>query len=133
MGFTARVQKKNTDVEDNLAAILRFADGALGEVSAAWTQLPSEDCYYFNCEKGNLSVVRGKPAVRLNSPRGTFQPEVPSESEYGNPYQHFVDCVEKGRKPIIDGVEGAKSLEVVLAAYLSERKRRPVKLPLPRR
>ncbi len=133
MGMTAQVAKKNTDVEDNMVVILRFADGALGQVEAAWTQLPPGDCYDVYCEKGNLFIVKGKVTVKLNSPAGSFQPQVPDKSEYGNPYQYFADCVERGEKPFIDGAEGAKSTEVILAAFLSQKTGKRVKLPLARK
>jgi len=44
--------------------------------------------------------------------------------------EHFIDCIINDKKPIMDGREGRKDLEVVLAAYKSAKTGRPVNLPL---
>jgi len=132
-GFTSRLEKKRSEVEDNAVFIMRFADGSLGEVSAAWTQVPMESSYTIYCEKGWLEETGGKVTVHMNKPRGTFEPQIPKRSKFGSPWQYFADCIEKGKKPFIDGEEGARSLEVILAAHQSAEKGRIVSLPLPRR
>jgi len=132
-GFTSTIEKKRSQVEDNAVFIIRFADGSLGEVSAAWTQSPLEASYTIYCEKGWLESSGRKVTVHMNTPRGTFEPEIPKRSKFGSPWQYFADCIEKGEKPFIDGEEGARSLEVILAAYQSAEEGCVVSLPLPRR
>jgi len=44
----------------------------------------------------------------------------------------FLDAIERGRQPLVDGVEGRKSLELMLAIYESSRTAQEVELPLPR-
>jgi predicted dehydrogenase len=69
----------------------------------------------------------------MNTPGGTFKPEIPQRSKFGSPWQYFANCVEKKKQPFIDGEEGARSLEVILAAYQSVETGSIVSLPLPRK
>jgi predicted dehydrogenase len=41
-----------------------------------------------------------------------------------------MDAVVENRKPLIDGIEGRKAVEIVLAIYESARSGRMVSLPL---
>jgi predicted dehydrogenase len=45
--------------------------------------------------------------------------KVPEKSKYISPCAHFIDCIIKKQKPVIDGVEGMKSMAVILAALKS--------------
>ena len=45
-------------------------------------------------------------------------------------YEHVVDCLAKGVKPLVDGHEGRSSLELVAALYESMASGREVSLPL---
>jgi len=132
-GFTSIVEKKRSEVEDNAVFIIRFADGTLGEISAAWTQSPLEGSYTIYCEKGWLESTRSKLTIHMNTPRGTFEPEIPQRNRFGSPWQYFANCIEKGEKPFIDGEEGARSLEVILAAHQSAVRGCVITLPLPRK
>jgi predicted dehydrogenase len=42
----------------------------------------------------------------------------------------FFEAVDGGAAPPVGGEDGYRALEIVMAAYLSLRERRPVKLPL---
>ena len=44
--------------------------------------------------------------------------------------QHFVDCVNDGRKPISDGRDGRNAVEVILATYKSSKEGTKVSLPM---
>ena len=51
---------------------------------------------------------------------------------FGHPlyYRNVVDTLRGDAQPAVDGREGLKSLEVLIAAYLSARDGRQVSLPL---
>jgi predicted dehydrogenase len=44
--------------------------------------------------------------------------------------QDFVDAVRAGREPAVTGAEGLKALHMIKGIYLSQHRRRPVRLPL---
>jgi len=44
--------------------------------------------------------------------------------------QHFVDCINENKKCIVDGREGRRAVEVVLASYRSAKEKAKVTLPL---
>ncbi len=141
---------KDIEVEDNAVCILRFTDGTLGVLEAGWTCSPMENSLQIYGEAGILKVgvERGcpisvefatPPSIWLNTqaPPGTvsealYLPEVPTSSQVGGPFAHFVRCIETGQEPIASGREGRASLEAILAAFRSEATGQVVRLPLPR-
>ena len=44
--------------------------------------------------------------------------------------QHFVDCINEGKKCIVDGREGRKAVEIILATYKSAKERSKIILPM---
>lgn len=44
--------------------------------------------------------------------------------------QEFIDAIQQGRCPKVDGAEGRRSVEIILAIYQASRTGRSVKLPL---
>jgi UDP-N-acetylglucosamine 3-dehydrogenase len=144
--FTATLAKE-IEVEDYGAAILRFADGALGVVEASWASSPPENSIKLYGTKGNLQVGLdsaypisvefdtrpGDLTPRL--PPGTWQgaryiPDVPKQSVSGGPFRHFVNCLRQGGECIASGADNRKSLEVALAAFQSQASGQVVRLPL---
>jgi predicted dehydrogenase len=54
----------------------------------------------------------------------------PRENPYVGELRDFVDCILKGKQPLVDGRQGAKNLEVALAVFESMRTSSWVRLPL---
>jgi UDP-N-acetylglucosamine 3-dehydrogenase len=44
--------------------------------------------------------------------------------------QHFIDCISEGKKCIVDGREGRKAVEIVLATYKSAKEKMKISLPM---
>jgi predicted dehydrogenase len=44
--------------------------------------------------------------------------------------EHFADCIENDKQPLVSGEEGKKALELVIASYLSAREGKSITLPL---
>jgi predicted dehydrogenase len=44
-------------------------------------------------------------------------------------FEDFIAAIREDRPPLVDGEEGLKALEIVLAVYSSAREKRPVELP----
>lgn len=118
---------RRVEVEDTLAATLRFANGALATITATTTAAPG---FPHRIEvygtRGGIQV-EGKGVVRwaLADPaRATGAPATPGAG--GDPrgiaptghttiVADFIAAVHQGHPPLVDGAEGRRSLAAVLA------------------
>jgi UDP-N-acetyl-2-amino-2-deoxyglucuronate dehydrogenase len=131
---------RNIQVEDTACLNIEWRSGALG--SLAVTMLVEEE----NLE-GSITIIGEKGSVKIG---GTalntieFLKSAPLKSDtdssyqiqdvYGNGhipfYKNVCDVLLRGQAPMSDGREGLKSLELLVAAYLSAREGREIHLPL---
>jgi len=134
-GIVATVQRKGrTKVEDLGALTLRYKDGTIGQACASWCFKPGGMRIEVSGSKGVIVLDHGKVIVSTVQkgkwqPK-TVEPKIPAKNKDGSPWQYFVKCVKARRKPFIDGVEGGRSLEVLIAGFKSHKTGRHVKLPL---
>ncbi len=123
--FTARLEKKRATVEDNFVSCLRFTDGSIGTLTASWTTKGMDaDYVILHCANGSLRVneIPGKPLVaNLVDPECTIEFELPEPlSVYKDSWgfgvsEGFVRATRGQEKPFCSGIEGAKSLAIILA------------------
>jgi predicted dehydrogenase len=136
--FFERLEKKNTDVEDNFVSCLKFTDGTVGTLCASWTVKGMEANYLLlHCTNGTLRVCElpDKPLVaNLVRPECEIVfPVPPAATNYDESWGldvsgAFVRAALGIEKPYCPGEEGKKSLEVILAAEKAALTRRTVKL-----
>lgn len=123
----------NIEAEDTGVAVLKFKSGALGVVEATTATRPKdlEGSISVLGEKGSV-VVGGFSVNRMVTWNFT---EASAEDEdaqraitdppnvYGFGHQPFYEdmlaCVESGKRSMLDGLEGRKSLEIINALYES--------------
>ena len=121
------------ETEDTGVAVLRFKNGALGVIEATTACRPKdlEGSLSIMGERG--SVVIGGFAVNKLETWNFTDPEIMREAAddpsqvvpnvYGLGHQVFyqdvLDCMETGRNPMLAGLEGRKSLEIINALYES--------------
>jgi len=95
----------------------------------------------FGCIEATTSVDSGRSGIELNGTEGSFtdgefvlegdpvEPDL-QEPPHGTGFEgqarDFFAAVREGRDPIVDGREGRKSVELVMAAYASAALDRPV-------
>jgi len=127
------------EIEDNSAAILKFASGALGVIDSRWGQIgrmPFSQSYHGT----EGTIMQGFEAVRLYSRHDVPADlvgwlEVPVAGQgFGDPEAaHFVNTVlADGDFSGIISLEGARDVQAVIeAGYLSAEQGRAIKLPLP--
>ena len=149
-GFTGTLAHERIEVEDVGVACLRFASGAIGVLeaaTAAWpgllkkteihgshgTVIVEQDSilkWEFAREQSNDAEIRTRIGAVSATTGGAADPKAISFVGHQLQLQDFVDAIAAGRKPRVDGAEGRKSVEVILAIYAAARTGKTQTLPL---
>ena len=132
------------EAEDTGIALLRFAGGALGVIEATTAARPVD-------LEGSISILGERGTVEFGGfamnemTVWKFEDETPEDAEvlaryrtnppdvygYGHHefYRNVFETIKTGGRPVVDGREGRRSLEVITAIYESVESRREVRLP----
>lgn len=135
---------RDIEVEDTGVLNIRWRSGAIGSMSVTMLTYPR------NLE-GSITIIGEKGTVRVGglAVNDIQHWEFNDESDYdsrakqanyettsvygfGHPlyYKNVIDVLRGEAEPETDGREGLKSLEILIAAYLSARDGKTVSLPL---
>lgn len=140
--FSGRLLHPHIEGEDTLVATLRFQDGALGVIEAATSVYPGFKRRLEITGTEGTAVLDGDNITTWALKDGSANP-VPSIGEISNGSSNamaidfeghrrvmddFARAIREGRKPMVDGEEGRRSLELVMAIYRSARLGKPVAL-----
>lgn len=136
--------QRDIEVEDTAVMNVRWRNGALGTMAVTMLTYPK------NLE-GSITILGEKGTVRVgglavneiqtwqfaderdyDTDINSANYETTSVYGFGHPlyYSNVVDVLRGLAEPETDGREGLKSLEVLIAAYLSARDGKTVSLPL---
>jgi predicted dehydrogenase len=130
------------EAEDFGSAIAEFEGGAVGTIQGTVNVYPSnhdETLSVFG-EKGTV-VIGGKAMNEVKTWKFEGTPEADEAAliaELNKPegpsghtalYSDFAESLRAGREPLVNGEEGRKSSDLVLAIYRSMREGRPVLPP----
>jgi UDP-N-acetyl-2-amino-2-deoxyglucuronate dehydrogenase len=133
-----------------VVATLRFANGALGVLEATTAAYPGylkkveihgsegtavleeEDLKAWDFAKPRKEdkAILDQMKQHKSTGGGASDPSAIGHHGHAVQFRDFVDAVKKGRKPAIDGHEGRRSVEIILAVYKAAETGKPVKLPL---
>ena len=147
-GFTATLAHERIEVEDTAVACLRFQNGALGVIQATTSVHPGlpktiaihgdrgtavieqEDIlrWEFNPETPEDRVVRERFAQKVGASGGASNPAAISHVGHARQLADFVQAIQSGSKPVVDGREGRKAVAVIQAIYESAQTGRTVEL-----
>ena len=84
----------------------------------------------FAKETKNDEAIRQKMASRTQTGGGAADPKAIGYHGHMLQFQDVLNAIKKGKQPLIDGPEGRKAIELILAIYKSAETGKPVKLPL---
>jgi UDP-N-acetyl-2-amino-2-deoxyglucuronate dehydrogenase len=137
-------------VEDVCVATLKFANGALGTIEATTAAYPGylkrieihgsegtavieeEDIkiWEFAKKHNRDDVMKSRMAESKSGGGGASDPTAIGHHAHAKQFADVVDSVKKNRVPFVDGAEGRRSVEIILAIYKSAETRKAVRLPL---
>lgn len=148
--YTDRLAHERIEVEDVAVATLRFASGAVGVIEASTAAFPGalkkieisgsqgsavleeENIIRWEFAKPNAKdqQIRDEMASRTTTGGGAGDPAAIGHHAHRELLKDFMAALKAGRPPMIDGAEGRRSVELILAIYKSAQTGKPVKLPL---
>lgn len=114
-------------VEDRSVTVLVFANGVRGLLYIDPEYEGANELHVVG-DQGAL-VVNDREVV-LHGREGEVRPELPQENALAHSLLDLAEAVESGREPYLSGEQGAKTTEILLAAYESSNRREQVPLPL---
>ena len=137
-------------VEDVALATVEFANGALGVIEATTAAYPGylkrieihgnegsaameeEDLVKWDFEKKKPrdEAILAAMANRKSGGGGAADPAAIGHHAHARQFQNVVQAIRKGTPPAVDGPEGRRSVEIILAIYKSAETGKAVKLPL---
>ncbi len=135
---------RDIEVEDSGVLNVRWRNGALGSMSVTMLTYPKnlEGSITILGERGTVRVggvaVNDIQLWQFDEPRDYDEQvqaanyQTTSIYGFGHPlyYRNVIDVMRGAAQPETDGREGLKSLELLIAAYLSARDGRTISLPL---
>jgi UDP-N-acetyl-2-amino-2-deoxyglucuronate dehydrogenase len=148
--YTATLAHQRIEVEDVAVATVKFANGAIGVIEASTAAWPGElkrleisgdaGCaivreedlavWKFAKETKADEAIRQKMASRTQTGGGAADPKAIGYHGHMLQFQDVLAAIKKGKQPLVDGPEGRKAIELILAIYKSAESGKPVKLPL---
>jgi len=145
--FTATLAHRRIEVEDTATAALQFANGALGILLATTSIQPGLPA---RVELGGTggTIISESTAIKFlqfADPRpedaeilakyagtgvamGVADPKAITADNHRRNFDAFIEAIEHGRRPELDGFEGRKAVQIVTEVYESARTGKPVML-----
>jgi len=148
---TATLAHERIEVEDVGVAAVRFANGAVGTIAATTAAFPgllkrteihgdqgsaiieqdSIKLWQFAKADADDAGLLGRLGEASATHGGAGDPKAISHLGHRLQLEDLIRAIETGGRPLVDGRQGRKSVEIILAIYESSRTGRRVTLPLP--
>jgi UDP-N-acetyl-2-amino-2-deoxyglucuronate dehydrogenase len=145
---TAMLAHERIEVEDVAVASLRFASGALGTIEASTAAYPGylkrieisgshgtavleeEDIKVWDFARTLKSdtALRERMAGKTKTGGGAADPAAIGHHAHAAQFKDFLQAIQKGTTPSIDGHEGRRSVEVIEAIYKSAKTGKAVRI-----
>jgi predicted dehydrogenase len=147
---TATLAHDRIAVEDVAVASVEFANGALGVIEATTAAYPGylkrieihgsegsavleeEDIKVWDVVRPDRqdAAIRRRMVGKTKTGGGASDPKAIGHHGHAMQFKDVVEAIRDGRRPAIDGLEGRRSVESILAIYKSAESGKTVELPL---
>ncbi|GAA4432799.1 Gfo/Idh/MocA family oxidoreductase [Ravibacter arvi] len=147
--FAANRRHTEIEVEDTLVAILKFSNGALGTIECSTASYPGSFkrlevigtegtaigeendllTWAFEHELPEDESIREKYSGKQLSKGGVADPAAISFIGHQRQIEDFLEAIDRGGEPGVNGIEGRKSVAIIEAIYESARTGQSVRLP----
>lgn len=142
--FMSNVAHDNAEVEDLSLAMIRYPDGALGQITSSVVHHGEEQQFIFQGQharisapwkvRASTSLPNGFPErnVELEDKLQQYYDELPDLAYEGHTAQieNVLNAIEHGEPVLIDGESGRSTLELIISIYKSASTGEQVQLPL---
>ena len=148
--FTDTLAHKRIDVEDVAVAALRFKNGALGVVEGTTAVYPgSLKKFEFSGTKGTIVLeeediitwefeeeepedaeIKQQFTEKKSGGGGAADPRAINHDNHRRQMINLIQSIENNIPHLVDGREGRKAVEIILAIYQSSKAGKTVHLPL---
>ncbi len=142
---TQKLKNLKTETESLASIILEFKRGTVGTLIIDYVRAEYERRCHIIGEKGSIRWNFTRPSIIKQNYRTSAQSMVTSRYVSGKNSQtvvftnelnktyllemkDFLNAIKNDRKPVVDGLEGLKTLKIGIAAHESARKGLPIKL-----
>jgi predicted dehydrogenase len=146
----AMLAHERIEVEDTVVATLKFASGALGVIEASTAAFPGElKRIELHGSRGSAAlreedIIRwdfaektpddeallARMANRTQTGGGAADPKAIGYHGHRKQFEDMLQAIAAGQPPFIDGREGRRAVELILAIYQAAQTGTTVKLPL---
>lgn len=146
MAMLTNVMHDNAEVEDLSLACLRYPDGSMAQITSSVVHHGEKQGIYLQCADAGISAPWEISAEvsRQNGfpkPEGNkeliekiqkFYEELPDLAYEGHTGEidDILNALETGNRPLITGIDGRRTVEVITAIYMAGFYGRTVKLPI---
>lgn len=147
---TATLAHQRIEVEDVAMATLKFESGALGVIEATTAAYPGmlkrielhgttgsavleeEDITVWDFAKPTAADKKllEKMAGKTETGGGASDPAAIGHHGHTALFKDVLKAIKNGTRPLVDGYEGRRSVEIILAVYKAAETGRAVELPL---
>lgn len=136
----------NAEVEDLSLACLKYEDNSIAEIISSVISHGEEQGITLQCAdakismpwdvKAEIGMDNGFPKdernVELLKKINEFYDSIPDLQYEGHTGEidNYLTAIEKGEKPLITGIDGRRTLEVITAIYVAGFEKRTIEMPI---